>query len=59
MKVTIEFEDPNDFRRLSNWLGVLIKSIMNFGFELQADFIDDRNLIEDTMRQINKKVLND
>ena len=57
MKVTIEFEDPNDFKRLNNWLATLAKNIVNVAVELQTDFIDDRDLIEDTMRQINKNVM--
>ena len=59
MKVELEFEDPNDFRRLSNWLCILIKNMTNVAIELQANFIEDEEIIEDAMRQINKKVLSE
>ena len=60
MKLTIEFKDPYDFQKLINLMVILEKDIMNYGFELQADFMDQKDIVDSAIRQLrdqyNEKV---
>lgn len=53
MKLTIEFEDHRDFHKLINLMTILEKDIMNYGFELQAEFTVQRDIVDSAAQQLS------